>query len=613
MTAPGHLLDTPHHDGSERYVSQAHPRLGDTVHLLVRVPHAADVSSIHLRSTPDAEPKFTPATLTRTTAADSWWSVPLVMHNPVMNYRFLLQGGPLGYQWLNGTGLHDRDIPDASDFRITTFEAAPAWSANAVVYQIFPDRFARSAQAGDRDIPDWAIPVPWDEPVAGRGPQTAKQLYGGDLDGIIDHLDHIVDLGADVVYLTPFFPGRSNHRYDASTFDEVDPVLGGDAALDRLADAVHERGLKVLGDFTTNHTGVGHDWFRAAQSEPDAPERAYYFFDGDTYASWLGVPSLPKLNYDSEELQEQIFEDPKGVVRHWISGPHALDGWRVDVANMTGRHRAQDHNADVARRMRAAMAETNPDALLVGEHCHDFSLDAMGDGWHGVMNYAGFTRPLWTWLRHPGHAPDFLGLPVIVPRLGGRAVMETIREFGSLVPWETLTHCFTLVGSHDTTRVRSLVGDHVEQVDVAAGMLLTMPGIPMITYGDEIGMLGDFGEDGRRPMPWTQPDLWDERLHGVYRELIALRHTSKALHAGGLRWVYAADDVLVYLREHPAQTALVTLARLAHEPIRLPRAAFDGIEKGSAAYGNGISLEGDAVVLTAPGPQVGVWTWQPVS
>ena len=120
-----------------------------------------------------------------------------------------------------------------------------------MVYQIFPDRFARSAAAADRPLPDWAIPCDWDTPVAVSRPETPYQFYGGDLDGIIERLDHIAGLGANTVYLTPVFPARSNHRYDAAAFDRVDPLLGGDEALRRLADAVRARGWRLIGDLTT--------------------------------------------------------------------------------------------------------------------------------------------------------------------------------------------------------------------------------------------------------------------------------------------------------------------------------------------------------------------------
>lgn len=615
MTGPGpaisrtELLAQPHHDGSSLYVSSSAPALGETVQVYLRVPHEAEVQEVFVRTTPDAEPVFVPAERDRSDEVDTWFRADLVIHNPVTQYRFMLRGGPAGYQWYNGTGLHLRDVPDAADFRIVSYAAPPAWAADAVVYQVFPDRFARSASADEREVPDWALPAAWDDPVQLSADKIGRQLYGGDLDGIVEHLDHLESLGASVVYLTPIFPARSNHRYDAATFDAVDPVLGGDEALRRLVDAAHARGIRVMGDFTTNHTGASHEWFVAAQRDEQAPEREFYFFDQGGYVSWLGVKSLPKLNFDSAELRRRVFDDPRGVVRRLITDAD-LDGWRVDVANMTGRYRDQDHNQDVARLMRAAMADANPDTLLVAEHCHDYTRDVYGDGWHGVMNYAGFTRPVWTWLRAPGHAPNFLGAPLMVPRLGGRSVMETIREFTAQVPWRSVRHSFNLVGSHDTTRVRSLVGEDSRHVDVAAGMLLTMPGIPMITYGDEIGMHGDTGEDGRRPMPWDEHH-WDTRLLSVFRGLVAARRESPALRHGGLRWVHASDDALVYLRESADEVALVHCARDAHEPIRLPARHLPGVAGARALYGPALRLQDDEVILDASAPGVGILVWRP--
>ena len=461
-------------------------------------------------------------------------------------------------------------------------------------------------------MPDWAVPARWTEPVYGvRGQDQGKQLYGGDLDGITDHLDHLERLGADVLYLTPFFPARSNHRYDASTFDRVDPVLGGDDALGRLTAEAHRRGMRVIGDITTNHTGDSHEWFVEARASENAPERDFYFWTTrDDYVGWLGVRSLPKLNWDSAELRHRFLDAPDGAIRRWLGPLGDLDGWRVDVANMTGRQGGRDLNHAVAAWTREAVAAARPDAFLVAEHGHDYGPDLPGDGWHGVMNYVGFTKPLWTWLCDPDDPPEFLGLPTVVPHVDGHRVVETIRDFTSQIAWSSLVHSLNLVGSHDTTRARTLVAHDPRLSEVAAGMLLTMPSIPMVTYGDEIGMEGDYGEDGRRPMPWDER-RWDGALFECYRSLIAVRRESVALRRGGLRWVHAGDDDIVYLRESAHETALVHLARAAHDPVVLDRRRLGGIAAGHTAYGRSPQITRDTVTLAAPGPGVAVHVWTP--
>lgn len=606
-------LGQPHHDGSARYVSTQRPRLGQTVTVLLRVPLHNDIVQVHVRTAPDAEQRFVAAQPVATTATDAWWSAELVCHNPVTTYRFLLAGGPTRYAWLNGTGLHLRDVPDASDFRLVASDAPPPeWAEGAVVYQVFPDRFARSARADQRPVPDWAFPARWDDPVDTRPGRLSHQLYGGDLDGVTERLDHLQRLGVDVVYLTPFFPAGSNHRYDASSFTEVDALLGGDVALRRLTQAAHARGIRVLGDFTTNHTGDRHEWFLEATGPGGqrAAERDFYLWEDGDYVAWLGVRSLPKLNHRNAELRRRLFHDGTGVVRRWLGGPDGLDGWRVDVANMTGRWRDTDVNHEVARELREAMSRWAPDALLVGEHTHDYTTDLPGDGWHGVMNYAGFCRPVWTWLGEETDEPNFLGSPVPVPLLDARAVVDTMRDFTSRVSWQSLVHSFNLVGSHDATRIRTLVGADARLVDAAAGLLLTLPSMPMLTYGDEIGMEGRFGEDGRRPMPWDESS-WDTRLLEVYRGLITARASSDALRHGGLRWVHADGDAIVFLRESPTQTALVHVSRAAHEPVSLDARQLPGVEAGCTAYGTAPLLADGAVTLCAEGPGVRVWTWVP--
>ncbi|WP_122263677.1 glycoside hydrolase family 13 protein [Ornithinimicrobium cerasi] len=629
----------PHHDGSPLHVSQQAPTLGSVVSVRVRVPRAARVTGVHVRTTPDGEQFFSDARVVHEDDTETWWQAEITCHNPVTNYRFLLDAAgdhevsgeedpirrPAAYRWLNGAGLHARDVPDAADFRLVAHPAPPAWATGAVVYQVFPDRFARDAAAepdGDpggprTDLPGWATAAAWDDPLDTGKDRGPAQVYGGTLDGVREHLDHLVELGVTVLYLTPVFPARSNHRYDATTFDRVDPLLGGDEALVRLQEAAHERGLLVMGDITTNHTGDEHEWFLAAQADPQGPAGDWYVRDPDhpgDWVRWLGVESLPKLDHANPAVRSALTDGPDSVVERWLGPGHGLDAWRVDVANMTGRYRDVDLAHQVARETRAAVDRaTGGTGLVVAEHTHDHSADVTGDGWHGVMNYSGFTRPAWTWLRAPGFAPKFLGSPLRVPRLGADLVVETIREFSAIVPWRSLVHSMTLVGSHDTTRVRTLVGDDPGQVRVAAALLLTSPGIPMITYGDEVGMPGDFGEDGRRPMPWADRGVpggrWDEDLLDTYRELIRLRRASPALTAGGIRWLHAHDDAMVFLREHPDETVLVHVARAAHDAIPLELVDLPGAADARPLAGDGVRLEGDRLLVHAEATGYDVWSW----
>ncbi|MGX6607535.1 glycoside hydrolase family 13 protein [Micromonosporaceae bacterium Da 78-11] len=542
----------PHHDGSELYVSDPAPELGDTVTVFVRVPPGTGVSRVHLRRLRDSEPVFSSAVVDRRDAGgDTWWRAELPVRNPVTPYRFLLRTVG-GVRWLTGLGVTDHDVPDATDFRLVAYPPAPAWARDAVVYEIFPDRFARSTEAVAVDGgPGWDTPV---EP----GPDATRVRYGGDLAGITRRLDHVAALGADTIYLTPFFPADSNHRYDATAFDRVDPLLGGDDALAGLSRAVHERGWRLLGDLTTNHTGIGHSWF---ETEPDF----YYRRPGGGYESWLDVPSLPKLNWGSAGLRRNFEE----IVRHWLSAPYALDGWRIDVANMTGRHGADDWTHEVAALLGRTVRDARPDGLLIAEHGHDAAGDLDRDGWHATMNYAGFTRPMWSWLRG-SELPfdDFLGVPAEVPRRDAAATVATMSAFAAQMSWRSWTTSWQMLGSHDTARIRTVVGDAARH-EVAAGLLMTLPGTPMIFAGDEIGLGGAGNEQARAPMPWDRPQDWDTATFERYRSLIALRKSSPALTRGGLRWVHADGDTLLFLRESHDQRLLVLARRAAGEPLRL--------------------------------------------
>lgn len=607
MSAPqgaGHLLGDPHHDGSSLYVSTQVPRLGERVTVRVRIPLGVDERSVHLRTVRDGEPRMSPAHLTEVTATDRWYEADVLVHNPVTSYRFFIDA-PDGYLWLNGRGVFAREVPDIADFRLTVFEPAPAWMTNSVVYQIFPDRFARGI--AEKTLPEWALPAEWEDEPIGSGHGVATQLYGGDLPGVQGHLDHLVELGVGTVYLTPVFPGRSNHRYDAITFDRVDPLLGGDEALADLSRAVHERGMRIMGDITTNHTGVGHEWFEAAQADQSSEEGSYYYWTDEApgYVSWLEHASLPKLNYAAPALARRMIEGPASVIGRWVAPPYSLDGWRVDVANMTGRYADQDVTHEVARTIRETMTSINPEAVLVSEHFHDSGADMMGDGWHANMNYSAFTRPVWSWIVAPDSAVPALGLPATLPRRSGKDMVAAMRDFDAVVPWKVMATQWNMLGSHDTPRLRSLAGNR-EMVEVAAGLLFTYPGTPVLFAGDEVGAQGLNGEHARVTMPWDNPERWDAQTFEIYRALIALRRSSAALRDGGLRWVVVDDDAVAYLRESQDESVLVLVARAPWAGATVPDVV---------GAGDPVNLHGGAELvrtdtgfaLPGDGPGVQVW------
>lgn len=607
------LLDQPHHDGSPLHVSDESPRLGDVVTVRLRTSASDPVDAVWLRTTYDAEPVFHPTTAT-TDGDTTWWAAELPVHNPVTHYRFLLVrarvDGQGEQEWQTAAGLVGLDVPDATDHVISAYAAAPDWGRDGVVYQVFPDRFARSAAADERITPEWAIPAGWDDEVLFEGddPRTPLQLFGGDLDGITEHLDHVEEVGADIVYTTPVFPGESNHRYNATTFDRVDPLLGGDEAYQRLSTAVHARGWRILGDLTTNHTGDTHEWFTQAAADPEAPTRSYYYFEPDgTYATWMGHTTLPKINHGDPDLRAAMVEGPDSVVGRWLRPPYDVDGWRIDVANMTGRLGALDVAHDVARAARHTAAELRDDPLVIGEHNHDATGDIDGDGWHGTMNYSGFSWPLWSWLRDPASPARAFGRPVPVPRRPGGAVVQTFRAWHATFGWRATSQSWNILGSHDSARIRTLVGSP-EVHRVAAGMQFTMPGVPMVFAGDEIGLEGVNGEDARRTMPWHRRDEWDTATLAAYSDLARLRRSYGALRHGGLRWAHVDDDTIAFVRELAGQRLLVVARRAAGAAFGLPGAGpgvhLLGTEPGGAALDRG---EAGLVVPAVDGPRLDVW------
>jgi alpha-glucosidase len=555
------LLDLIHHDGSERYVERLDDR---TFRLTLRLPSGCEVERVALRTVRDGEPIFIEAQLVEVVADQMRYQVEISIHNPRTHYRWLIGSNEFGLLWLNQAGIHHHDLSDVNDFVVTRFKPIPHWARESVVYQIFPDRFASSGRR--YEIPRWAVPREWSQWPEGASANTSFEYFGGDFWGVIEKLDYLEDLGINVLYFTPFFRAGSIHRYDAASFAEVDPLLGGDEALIALVEEAHRRGFRVIGDITLNHSGDRHEWFLKAKAG-DPFFRDFYTFDDSLehgYESWLGVKSLPKFNYRSKSLQEMLISGEDSVLRNWLRAPFHLDGWRVDVANMSGRLRELDMTHEIARLARAAIESEGEEKILIAEHNHDASADLDGDGWHGNMNYASFRNPAWNWLIKeelstfkPTRHGNF-------PRLGGADVVEVIREFSARQPFATYSASWNLLSSHDSARVRTIVGSH-EEHRVAIAFAMTMPGTPMIFAGDEIGAEGLWGEDSRSPYPWNGESEVDSSIRLLYQDLIRLRRSSHALIHGGLQWLKREVDYLVYLRESREERLLVVLARSSCE------------------------------------------------
>ena len=418
-------------------------------------------------------------------------------------------------------------------------------TASQVLYQIFPDRFAIGggmSSAEKLSNPAYAIPNAiqhgWDDPEFGR--PWGHRFCGGDLDGIVDKLDYLGDLGITGVYLTPIFAAPSNHKYDTTDFFAIDPMFGGQAALQRLIDALHARQMTLTLDAVLNHVSSQHPWFLAAQAgDPD--KQAWFTLRADgSYDCWQGHRALPELNLSHAAVRDVLYRAPHSMVQHWLA--KGVDHWRFDVA--------QDVGIAVARELTEVVGQRFPDAQLVGELC-GFAGSWLGGGdqdqsaFHGMMNYWYRTATL-AWLNGEIDAVQMNG-----------AVRDARQGYG--LPG--LLCSWNLLSSHDTPRVRSAVGN-ASNARLAWLVQCTLPGIPLIYYGEEIGMRGDGDPDCRRPMRWNEID-WDHDQRAWLKQLIALRQAQAALQYGDIQVLgdRLPGNALVFLRytNVPGEAALVVV------------------------------------------------------
>ena len=416
----------------------------------------------------------------------------------------------------------------------------PAWVRDAVFYQIFPDRFARSGRVG---IPE--NPEPWEAHPTHHG------FKRGDLYGVVDRLDYLQDLGATAIYFCPVFASAANHRYHTYDYYKVDPLLGGNDALRQLLDHCRNRNIRVVLDGVFNHAGRGFwQFYHVLENGTSSPYRDWFHFDEDRlhgrrpfqpypseavadelaagaasreaigYAAWWNLPALPKFNTDCPAVREFLL----GVAEHWIS--FGIDGWRLDVPN-------EIDDDDFWREFRVRVRRLNPEAYIVGEVWSNAGRWLQGDMWDAVMNYQvtvaclgffGGSRLDLDLARQPSSFSH------VQPMTADEFSREINRIIHSSSPDITASQ-LNLLDSHDMPRFLTCCRGDVAALKMAWLFLCLLPGAPCIYYGDEIGMEGRHDPDCRRGFPWDH-SVWNNDLREWYRQCIRWRAEAGTFRRG---------------------------------------------------------------------------------
>jgi alpha-glucosidase len=275
----------------------------------------------------------------------------------------------------------------------------------------------------------------------------------------------------------------------------------------------------------------------------------------------MGFGSLPKLNYNDSFMRAEIFESDSSVFATWMLPPYSVDGWRVDVGNMLGRYNEHQLDAELLPAIRKAVKRVNPQSYLIGENFFEAVGQLQGDAWDGVMNYSGFTEPALHWLS--GYSLDALRCKaelVSEKPITTETLVKTWQDNLAAIPWAVALQQFNLLGSHDTSRLGSVLKGDDELIRMAVMIQFTFPGVPCVYYGDEIGLSNEAGFAQRNCFPWDK-STWDVDLFSFYQKLIALRKENQILAQGSFQILYWDEDIIIYQRLLAGERVLVTANR----------------------------------------------------
>ncbi|MDD3389261.1 MAG: glycoside hydrolase family 13 protein [Bacilli bacterium] len=416
------------------------------------------------------------------------------------------------YDFVNSF-YHHFQIPTNSDADLIR---PVTWVNNTVFYQIFVERFAIGNHHKSMDY----INATWDQKP------LPKSFYGGDLQGIIDHLDYLIDLGINAIYLTPINPSKSNHKYDISDYYDVDQMFGDKATLKNLIDRAHSNGIRVILDAVFNHCSSEHPWFvDVINNGKKSPYYDFFFIDGDypmpnqhplNYQSFAFTRYMPKLNSSNLKLQEELIK----IGLYWIK-EFDIDGWRLDVSDEVAHA--------FWRKFRTAIKSAKPEALIIGENWHRAHSWLQGDQFDSIMNY-GYTKAALDYFAW--HKLDAEGF---VDRLNNLLMQYS----------DPINHMMlNLLDSHDTHRFYSECKEDIDIMLQALAFTIFFVGVPCIYYGTEVPINGGYDPDSRRGMPWNQLNTKNTYWQNV-KKLIKIRKSEKSFNHFDYQITYENNLIIV--------------------------------------------------------------------
>lgn len=489
----------------------------------------------------------TPMRKTLSTDLHDYWEVDITAPYRRLSYGFIVTGYDETAVFFTEHGVFPVDetylLMANNYFRMPFFHEidrfkSPQWVKDTVWYQIFPERFANGDSSNDPE----AV-LPW-----GSKEHPGRQdFYGGDLQGVIDHLDYLNELGVNGLYFCPIFKAHSNHKYDTTDYLEVDPAFGDKELFRRLVEECHNRGMKIMLDAVFNHIGdTSPQWRDVVENGENSRFKDWFHIHSfpvhytktddfevaedmnfDTFAF---TPHMPKLNTANKDVQDYILT----IAKYWIQ-EFDIDAWRLDVANEVDHH--------LWKKFAETCHELKEDFYILGEVWHSSQSWLQGDEFTAVMNYA-FTESITNY---------FLEKKIPLDKL-----VSNLNEQLLLYRKQTNQMMLNTIDTHDTPRLLTLAGGNKDLMKQVLAFLYLQQGIPCLYYGDEIGMDGGMDPDCRKCMIWD-PEKQDSNMFAFVQQLIAFRRENQfILSEGTLEWVNVdtATGTLAFARKIPGETLL---------------------------------------------------------